>query len=507
MNKLLTLKGVAIYFLFPYLLFHILTLSIFPLPWLDEVFMADITQSLAQTNKYYLNLSGQADEILLYGPVYFNLQVLITNLFGFDAFQFRLLGFVSGMLVVLVGVKILQYFQITEKYQALYILLVLLQEVFFRGLHFGRMDLTATLLVILSLYLYLKYQYANLIAQLIWSRIVITILLSAASLTTPRTIFLLLPFGILFFIDFWESVQKKNTQKNYYHFLNLLIILGVASSQFCWLFYKYGNINTYLAAVYNNNAVKAHAHIMNFDRLKRFGIQTYLYIFPSILSFFASFVVFWKLAQTQKIAHRSFISFIWFVFASIFTYFILVVEPQPYTVMLFPFAYLAVVYLLALSTALSPIYQKIKIAIISLILFTNLSACVVRMGGIFLSYKGRNPEIANEIVKKHIKKGSKVVADYKYFYSLQKNQNQLYYRTGNKKIIAHQEEILDYDYLLVEDSLYAKRYRNEKSALVLLTKIDTGTDLIDLAKKLDFLGSQVLFATYDGYLYKRIRKN
>lgn len=72
---------------------------------------------------------------------------------------------------------------------------------------------------------------------------------------------------------------------------------------------------------------------------------------------------------------------------------------------------------------------------------------------------------------------------------------------------AHQEEILDYDYLLVEDSLFAQRYRNEKSALVLLTKIDTGTDLIDLAKKLDFLGGQVLFATYDGYLYQRIRKN
>ncbi len=135
MSKLLTLKGVAIYFLLPYLSFHILTLSIFPLPWLDEVFMADITQSLAKTNKYYLSLSGKPDEILLYGPVYFNLQVLITNLFGFDTFQFRLLGFVSGMLLVLVGVKILQYLQIAEKYQALYILLVLLHNTPFKYFH------------------------------------------------------------------------------------------------------------------------------------------------------------------------------------------------------------------------------------------------------------------------------------------------------------------------------------------------------------------------------------
>lgn len=490
-----TLKNILLYFFVPYIILNIITLPIFPLPWLDEVFFADITQSLAQTGKYTLHNQGYANEDLTYGPLYFNLQVLITDLFGFGTFQFRLLGFISGILTILVAIKILQYLKVASRYQALYLLLICFQEVFFRGLHFGRMDLVATLPVMVSFYLYLKFQNSNTKFHLLVSRIAITILLSCACLTTPRAIFLLLPFGILFVIDFY------NHRENYfYHTLNFSIISGVIISYLIWILYKFSSIDIFLLSVYKSDNVQA--HFMEFRRLKRFGAQTYIYILPSLFAIFFGGFTFFKLRGENTMNS----SFLLFIFASIVSYFIIVAEPQPYTAMLFPFIYLAIMYLLSLSHFLSPIYNNIQILFIRLILLVNIAAFFVRIAGLALSYEGRNADISDQFIKKHIENGSNVIADYKYFYSLHKNNNTFNFLSRKKEIIQKQESLFNYDYLLIEDSLRVKYYRTETSDLVLVTKISIGRDLSNLSKKLSFLGSKVLFATYDGYLYKRIRK-
>ena len=293
-NTIFTLRNIIRYFLIPYIIFNVFTLSVFPLPWYDEVFMADVMQSLAEIGKYNANENGKSTEILIYGPLYFNLQVLITNSIGFDCFQFRLLSFISGILIIFMGIKILQYLQVSEKYQSLYILLISLQEIFFRGLHLGRMDLTATLPIIISLYLYIKYQESRIISQLLISRIAIMVLLSCAFLTTPRIVFILLPFGILFSIDFY-----RNTKNYFYHSLNIIIVLGVAISYLVWIFYKCSSIDNFLQLTYK--VPIAQEHIMGFARLKRFGIQSYLYILPSIISFFLSLVIVWSLVQKKNL--------------------------------------------------------------------------------------------------------------------------------------------------------------------------------------------------------------
>lgn len=496
-SNIFNLKNIIRYFLIPYIIFNILTLSILPLPWFDEIWFTDITQSLAETGKYTLHQNGISEESLIYGPLYFNLQIFITNLLGFDCFQFRLLGFVSGILIIIMGIKILQSLHVSEKYQSLYVLLISFQEIFFRGLHFGRMDLTAALPIMISLYLYLKYQETKIISQLLVSRIAIMVLLSCAFLTTPRIIFLILPFGALFSIDFYRN------RKNYlYHSLNCIIILGVASSYLIWILYKFSTIDNFLQLVYKNPNVQG--HLMAFELFIRSGLRSYIYILPSLLIVLYGIFICYKLILKKYVFN---ISLVTFIFVSLFTYIFIVVSLQPYSTILFPFLYLEVVYLLSISSISLPKFHiKIQFILIYIILAINITAFIIRVGGLVISYQGRNAAIPQQVINTYINKGSNVVADYKYFYTLNNNDNNFNPVTYYGQSIKNQEELFNYDYLLVEDSTYAQMYRSEKSDLVLITKVSTGTDFTDLSKKMSFWGSNVLFATYDGYLYKRIRK-
>ncbi len=168
------------------------TLNISPLPWYDEVDFASITHSYAQNksftcsaNDLYFPVKGT--EVLYYGPVYFVLTGIITKLFGFGIFQFRVLNFVSGIVCVYLFIKLFERLsgkQCTPVNKLIIALLMVSDYTYMQDMHSGRMDLLALMLVLIGLLL------ADSSSRRIWLNFSLSgFFIAAALLTTPRVYF------------------------------------------------------------------------------------------------------------------------------------------------------------------------------------------------------------------------------------------------------------------------------------------------------------------------------
>ncbi len=222
------------------LLLHVLTLNISPVPWFDEVFFLSISESFKEEGVFRLAMAPYYDkEILTYGPIYFVLTALSTEVFGLGVFQFRIVNFLFSLLAVFAFKKILSTNFNLSKTSAFGLSLALfLEPIFHANSHGGRMDMVALFFVLMSIHHYLKSHYNK---EIRYSILLSGVFASLALLTTPRLAVFIFAIPLMLLIELIRS--KLNIRILKKALLWGIIILFVYS---IWVFVAFGGINEML---------------------------------------------------------------------------------------------------------------------------------------------------------------------------------------------------------------------------------------------------------------------
>ena len=120
-----------------YLLYHILTLGISPLPWFDEVCFVNITDNFYSYNRLNFDIYPwrfpQNIEALSYGPVYFYLTKYFWVVFGKGIIQFRIVNLLFAAFSVVMLIKTFKIFTNNRLYVILATFLVATDPVFIQN--------------------------------------------------------------------------------------------------------------------------------------------------------------------------------------------------------------------------------------------------------------------------------------------------------------------------------------------------------------------------------------
>ena len=163
--------------------------------WLDEAFFSDIVFNLSHGSGFRVEIiPGQENPIYIYGPIFFVLQKLVGFILEFGEVSARIIDFGSGVLIAaLFG--FLVYSSTRSRHYSLLTFTLIIGDVSVNSsMYLGRMDLLATLYVVLS---YMVVRRALVNAG--WASL-LGLFMALAILTTPRSIFLL--FGVAAYIGF-----------------------------------------------------------------------------------------------------------------------------------------------------------------------------------------------------------------------------------------------------------------------------------------------------------------
>lgn len=375
-------------------------LSTFKTIWIDETYFAEITYQLLKGNGFYNQASFVAEEgtpIYIYGPMYFILTSIVVKLSALDPFWFRLTNYLAYCGVVLV---MMNYFTKRKLNKWLYLLpiLLLLDPSAFENAVSGRMEAVCLLFALLAYFKYfsessnqtLKYAATGLF-------------LSLSYLTTPRSVILFIPLGILILKDLI-------TKRNYSSFATLAILF--LTPIFIWIYSSAGSIEDYIniyvsgKKFHSGDKTAAQAYLMGGFHLNAFKIVLYGLL---IVSYFIPKT----LTQEQKQLNYSF-SFIAFLFL------FLVKDVGSY------FAYISP--LIAFIIFLNFQNSKFKLSHLALI---GLAGFNILIFGLKIGYniinQNKTYQPIEELVEQHIPEGTRVITDYEFYYPLRKKNLDLYY--------------------------------------------------------------------------------
>ena len=492
--KLNWLKSIGYSIVLFYILFHLLTLGISPLPWLDETFMASITDSLQTDNTYHIKYAPfvQSSEFLMYGPVYFLLQKLILQFIGFGIYQFRFLNFIAGLFCIFMIFKLIKNH--LSKATVLFVLLAILNEpVFARSLHSGRMDFVAFFFLLLSYITYFKIDN-SLRYQSILS-IITGALLALAMLTTPRIF-----FGFFFFV-FQFFLQINNRKKMVNHFIIAISFLVCYS---IWIFAKFSSLSAFIHIYLNNDLIKEHlgADGLNFIRYK----YHYIVWFVLLLSMVVLFL-------NRKHIHQQAKTILTIAIINIIAFHIAIAERGPYASLITPF------YLIVIGFALDTLiqqYKKIKWRLIFYVAIVLPFALIffIKLFAIAISYNDRKESKVENEIAWVIPAKSNVIGTFDYYYLLHKNKvafEEMEYYTNLDKMHTHQTATFKYKYIIVRDNFLdseAATYYFVRHQHKLIAIIGNNRKLSSFEKKLDeilnhYFDSRLL-SSYSGRIYQRI---
>ncbi len=171
-----------------YVAVHLWTLPYSPLPWYDETYNASITMSLLEEGRFVPKPAYYASDLkedLRYGPVYFAFTTCLFWLAGPGIFQLRIVTLLSGLACVWVSALLLRR-QGTAPGWVLpaFTALLSLDPYYYRCMHEGRMDLTASAFMLFSIHILIGLTTGRRQA---WRQYALSGLFAGlALLTTPR---------------------------------------------------------------------------------------------------------------------------------------------------------------------------------------------------------------------------------------------------------------------------------------------------------------------------------
>lgn len=429
-------------FFITYMIYHVYTLAISPLPWFDETYFVSISKSLAETGKFVAEVSkemGRKEERFTYGPVFFMLQAMSYKVFGFSIYSFRWIPLVFGFLTVMMTAIVLRRFNSSPKVVGLMIVLFLLDPFLNMVLHEGRMDLVVIFFMLISMHLLFKGMETERYKMYFFSGLSS----SVALLTTPRVAFLYIALGLILLF----SLEGKSLKQSL-----LKISLWIAPIIFlytAWVFYAFGGFKELYSY---------------YQRLSGEFLGGSLYI-PKHEKLLIAMTI---LAVIIGIIQRGFSFFNKMVIMSILSiilFYMIVRDYGPYSTLILPFYY----FLLVQGVKDSKLsFKNYSLYPLLIIFIFNLSFFTVKAIQVIAEADIKDPKLADQFIKDNIAIGSKVIGDAQFYYSVIKAGSE--YRLYDQYFSDEQRERLlreefDYDYFIVSER--AEEYQAEKIAVFL----------------------------------------
>jgi len=483
-------------------LFHIFSISIYPIPWFDETLFASVSKSFLEDGTLFPTAAPfafQFKDCLTYGPLFFIIQKLSYLIFGFSCFAARIVVLFFGGTMLFMLIKI---FKSNKNIPALFLLLLevgfLFDYTIFDGFHFGRMETMAMTFIFGYTFFILKNENETLNYKRNARALIYSLFAVLAVLTTPRAAILLLPPGLILLYRWYQSKFKKEI------FIELLILgLVFITAILSWIFYAFGNIPNMIAYY------KIVSETADFSRGFSFSESIYVYQYPVIIASVFLLVISLLVNGKKTLDALNFISV-----TSVILFYALVTIYRPYGVYTIPYFYILAVncfYQIIITNPKKGIAVISKLMIYSVLILT-IVVSMLKMYYIVLSKDQRRDNAINDFVLLHIPAGSRVIGDEVYYYAVLNAGGQFQYMNwylSNIEREQYQREIFDYDYLFISDELLAY-----KPNLISIYKANTKLQLLaDFEPILDpitiFLNKKrrglVSFYNYNGHLYKRIK--
>jgi 4-amino-4-deoxy-L-arabinose transferase-like glycosyltransferase len=459
-----------------WLIYHVFTLNISPLPNFDEVFFSDISSSYATSGKLNLAIGkmpgDNPDEILTYGPVYFSFQGFILEHFGMNIITGRLTSFISGIFIFLC----FYFFSKKSLNNSVAIVLVLIllttDSRFNSSMHSARMDLLAVALYLVAIYLIFRGD--NFLLSFLAG-----VFIALSFLTTPRIVFYF--SGIIYLIIHDVFILKRSLKKYLIvGFLSLLIL-------FFWVFSAYGSIYNY---VYHFLNLGNYGELNTSGLEKHFGFNglNFHLINPSFVIFYFVF----GLAIINKQLDRISI----FVSIIVFSHVIFIREQGPYSAMIISFVYWFIVYNYLKFYKTVSVIKHFNYLLLFLLLF-NISSFVLKGFFIYINKEGRRIDYVDAKISPYDLNNKNVLSNYKYFYyvkdrkanfsSMELVSNYL----NDSNIGKFQYAILDYATYIQFEEKYKEHIKHK---ILLKSKLKSKSKLTEfISKKFN------IYVNYDGY--------
>ena len=382
------LKTVILSFFAIMAIWSILTLSISPIVWYDEVFFASMTHSFAEGNGLALELDN-GSPFYIYGPVYFLFTYISTQIGGFSIFSFRIVNllFSFGCVGVLWMIMKIKKNSSIAKYVVA--ALFMTDVLFISNGHSGRMEFVALFFVLLAYYYWVKNLNLGYIG--------IAVSLSLAVMTTPRCVMIAFPLALYYFC---KLVKDRNWLKTgVYVSIPILLYL-------IWIYASYGSIDTFIAYFTKSNDVSQNASLTERFIGGNFYVPKWNY--PLLILFLLSMVIAVWRKQLSKIS---------LYILPIALFYILVYDTGLYSVYILPFFLLAII---SVYTALSEKDRWIKKTFhvaISICLLINLSIFSYKSVALLATAKSRDYSLVESWLNKRIPENSRVVGSCEYYYA------------------------------------------------------------------------------------------
>jgi 4-amino-4-deoxy-L-arabinose transferase-like glycosyltransferase len=411
-------------------LWYVLTLAYSPLPWLDEIFFASITKSLISGKGFIVAIDpliNSGNESLTYGPIYFMFTTLVWKLFGFGIVQFRIVNLVFSGLTILLFYLIQKELGIKKWIVRIATFLLMFDIMFVQNAHSGRMDFVALFFALITYFIYFKKEKGfNLI-------VLMSVCGGISILTTPRIAIIVLP---LFFIAFYQAIKNRKI-------VNASLLSAIPIILYlCWIYYGFGSITAFL------NYYKGTGESTNQGYLLFLGGNFNIpkYQIPLVIIGIAAFIL--KLKSRNTILNSI------ILFLPLLLFYIVVFDAGGHSAIIIPFWYLTISYSLNEYDNIRKIKRSFNVFIFSslLVLFiVNVSSFVMKSSWLLVTLSERDPQKLDEWMKSHIKDGSKVIGDDRYYYACI-NRNCDFKYIDRPRMIDHTKyykEIYKPDYIFI----------------------------------------------------------
>ncbi len=472
---------------------HLFLLPISPLPWFDEVFFTSVTNSFLTRGDFYLDVSPLFNdkEVLTYGPVYFVLTSIPIKIFGWGIFQFRIVNFLFSIGSVIIAAKILKNYNINNFKVLLFVVIYILDTMFSINSHSGRMDGVAVFFVLCTIFILLKenIRYKDYFIAGLFSIL--------AALTTPRSLFFLVPILLISFIPFIFKIREnKNLLKILFFSITPIIIITF------WILIKFGSISNLFDFYFvgDNPNFGNKSTVSSFLAFKPYVKKFEYHILITSIVLTISTLIYKKF-KVNKI--------IWISASNILLFYLFILDTGMYSIFIIPFIYL-LIFISLDNLKVKPLISNI---IIISIFILNLSVFMIKNSSVIYDFKYRQTNYVDTSIKYSIPPNSKIIGNDIYFYSALKNK--CIFQTIdrglsiNERIDYHLNNF-DFEYLIIntsnnENSNLGKKYLNAGVFELVSTIKPVADNRILTITMSKMLGSPTPYYSYEGIIYKRIK--
>lgn len=465
-------------------LWSVWSLPYSPLAWYDEVYYASITHSLITGNGLSLELYNN-EPMVIYGPIYFLLTGVITKIFGFGIFQFRIVNLVFAFLTVILLGKVLDQLKIKKWLNYFLQLLLLTDATFFSNSHSGRMEFVA-LFFIMSAYWF----YLNKDMKPIFRAVLVAILLTLSVLTSTRALIVCIPVAIALLI---QLIKSRSWGAIVAYVLFPIVLYGI------WIYVAFGSLTGFISYFTQQETG---------DLAKGSFVSTYLKgnwlihkcHYPMIITslFFVGYLI--KKKKVYDIVIPG---------VTLLLYYILVFDTGHYGVYVLPF------YMIIIGFGVSDMCDNpnkiigvIYKSLLILCLLVNVSIFAVKSFFVITERNQRNPQIAIKLFKDNIPSGAKVSGDYEFYYAAIENgcRFKSITRGGVKDEVVLEDILENYqpDYVVLgkDNNVTKELPLFQESGFEELTCSDCENEKNAFVKQLLEKLNYRISSTYEGCMYR-----